>query len=482
MVRRVYELTWIKAKTNTRTRGGLKGYWRKRHEGRTYYLKTPANGKRDEGGYQQALVEWERLRAFLDGYGPSPYVGEGRTARLKPEHVYLAERQAYERFPLPVQPPTVQPAQRRAKPEPTEPEPIERGPTGRPIAEPIERPDTSDDPAWYKQVSITEAADETLLVRPTHSSVRLAGEKRPLTLFETYLASRKIQVDSGELSLQQWNEDRIQLEKFINWLFNNYKATSVDQIDGRILTEYRDFQRTVCKTPRTLTKRLGGVAKWFNWLLDTEALQALPRSMKGYARVKQATPQPSPFTVSEVRDIFKACPTLLRACFCLGINAGYTLIDCATLEPSHIDRQTGIVTRQRHKTKVEQRARLWPMTLSLLDEAGSFRGGPILTTGRGRPLIDRTENDKGKMTVNNPMGQAWNKHVKKALPNLQGTFKSARQTYGQEIENRDASLVPLALAHTDTRTARHYVNRSQWEELFKITDEIGRLYDLESII
>lgn len=62
-----YELTWMPHARR----------WRKRYRGATYYLKTICGGKRDRGGYLAALEEWNRLKCFLDGLGPSPYTDDG---------------------------------------------------------------------------------------------------------------------------------------------------------------------------------------------------------------------------------------------------------------------------------------------------------------------------------------------------------------------------------------------------------------------
>ena len=53
-----HELTWISHAKR----------WRKRYQGKTYYLKSKVGGKRDRSGYLAALEEWERLLDFLDGF------------------------------------------------------------------------------------------------------------------------------------------------------------------------------------------------------------------------------------------------------------------------------------------------------------------------------------------------------------------------------------------------------------------------------
>src|SRR5262245_50607963 len=62
-----YELTWIDHANR----------WRKRYLGRTYYLKTDVGGKSDRDGYLAALNEWQRLKAYVDGFGPNPYTATG---------------------------------------------------------------------------------------------------------------------------------------------------------------------------------------------------------------------------------------------------------------------------------------------------------------------------------------------------------------------------------------------------------------------
>jgi hypothetical protein len=68
------ELTWVPHARK----------WKKKYQGKQYYLKTKCSGKNDRDGYLNALREWERLKNFLDGFGPNPYTPTGV---LIPEHL-----------------------------------------------------------------------------------------------------------------------------------------------------------------------------------------------------------------------------------------------------------------------------------------------------------------------------------------------------------------------------------------------------------
>ncbi len=74
-----FTLCWV-----PRKRKGYRGRWRKRYLGKDYYMKTKCTGKTtDRPGYLAALREWERLKAYIDRFGPKPYNEHGV---LIPEH------------------------------------------------------------------------------------------------------------------------------------------------------------------------------------------------------------------------------------------------------------------------------------------------------------------------------------------------------------------------------------------------------------
>lgn len=61
------------------------------------FLKTKTGGRRDRDGYLAALAEWERLKAFIDGLGPSPYTPTGA---LSPEEIRILSEPATDRTKL----------------------------------------------------------------------------------------------------------------------------------------------------------------------------------------------------------------------------------------------------------------------------------------------------------------------------------------------------------------------------------------------
>lgn len=483
-----YELTWLEKRK----------CWRKRYRGRTYYLKTRVNGKRDRVGYQAALREWERLKAFLDGLGPSPYTATGA---IIPENQVLTSRPVY----VPPAPPS----------KPTSPASVHesrnRVDSLAPQVVLAARPEA---PPWIEGVGLHY---HQAITTPIGSPY--AGEKRIHPLIRFWLDHRLKQAERGELSLKQWGEDRAKLEVFQSFLLANYAGLEfVEQIDAAILNLYRDKQWEFVDCPdaehriskTTLKKRLDTVSKWLHWLVDQNILAELPKDLKTYGRVKLDKPKPVFWSVDEVKQLLKLATDRTRLYLLLGLNCGYTQKDIATLEASMIDWDAGIITRDRHKTGVPGKAKLWDTTLSLLREHRNVdKSGPLLADRNGRPLYLERVNDNRATVCNDSirlsfdrLKKQWiksalqenpahahlftnlkehvadrNELIRDAVRKEKRGFKHLRKSAANEIEKSAPHLTSLFLAHRDHRTAKYYVQRD-YEHLFQETDKLAPLYGL----
>ncbi|QDU75977.1 hypothetical protein Pan97_30210 [Bremerella volcania] len=499
-----YQLTWV---PNA-------GKWRKRYLGRTYYLKTETNGKRDREGYEAALREWERLKASIDGLGPDPYT---RTGALIPENQVVVSAPAY--FPPMPEAPNgqqsnvaISSAPKREEIEPT----------------PARYDDTPD---WIESFGIGASLHPELLIT-NGKTVPYTGERRIGTLAQSWLDQRKAQAERGELSLKQWSEDRAKLEVFRNFIIANYPTVVfIDQISPSMLNLYRDKQWEFIdhENPQyriskaTLKKRLDAVSKWLHWLVDQNILAELPKDLKTYGRVKLDKPKPIFWEVSDVRKLSENSPIRTRLFIMLALNLGYTQKDIATLEPDMIDWETGIVTRARNKTGVYGKARLWPSSLKLLMKLGNCQAdGPILTGNNGAPLYAETVNENGKLATNDAIRLAFTRAkrqlakvelesrypetfslkregvngdismeqwreiqeerraererlIKNWLADEKRSFKHLRKTAANEIEKVRPDLTELFLAHSEGGMKRAYVER-HFRELFIETDKLESLF------
>lgn len=422
-----YELTWVAHAQR----------WRKRYLGQTFYMKTNVNGKTDRPGYLAALEEWQRLRDYLDGFGPNPYSTGGRLIPKERVAEFVAGRNVIG--------------------------------LGTPSPAMLEQP--SHDPPWILATGIAAGLHPELIVKS--APTLHAEENRISVLIEKYLAQRLADAEKGNLSFKMYDEDRRVVEIFKSFLAVNYPTcVFVEQISASVLNLYRDKQTELCTSQVTLKKRLESVRKWLSWLIDRNYLKELPKDLSHYARVRIEKPRPTFFSLEEVRSIYVKSSDLMKACISLGLNAGFTQKDCSTLTAEMIDWETGILARDRNKSGVPMQAKLWPETIFQLKKVGHFDKPPLLRNTVGNPLVLETVGKNGKLTVTDSI------NIMFRLLKVNGkSFKHLRKTAANEIEKMNPALTSLFLAHSTVGMKAAYVGR-HFEELYVLTDKLRDPYKL----
>ncbi|MEX1039656.1 MAG: hypothetical protein WDZ51_03430 [Pirellulaceae bacterium] len=450
-----HELTWI---AQTRR-------WRKRYLGKTYFLKSPSQGKKDRAGYLAALREWERLKAFLDGLGPNPYT---ETGAIIPESQVLQSAPVY--IP-PMATPTVSTngatVAKRARPEAPQ------------------AGESSNHPKWMLGTGFGPMLHPEQVATNGNGSP-YHGETRIRVLADFWLDHRHKQAQRGELSLKQWSEDKAKLQVFRDFLLANYPTVAhLNQLHPAILNHYRDHQWEFTDpgskhgiSKATLKKRLDTVAKWLHWLVDQNILDELPKDLRTYGRVKLDKPKPIFWTPEEIKLLAKHATERTRLYVMLGLNLGYTQRDIATLTPDMVDWDTGIVTRDRKKTGIASKAKLWRSTMDLLLKHHNPNPGPVLVDQKGSPLYAEQVNGKGNLITLDSIRLAFDRVKNSKRVGLKGdprSFKHLRKSAANEIERTRPDLTGLFLAHSEGGVKRHYVSQ-HFDELFTETDKLAKLF------
>jgi integrase len=406
--------------------------WRKRFQGKTYYLKTRSNGRKDRTGYLIALQEWERLKAFIDGLGPNPYTLTGALIPEPPQPTAA-----------PMQPVQFQSAQSGESTE--------------------YREAVTDLPPWILSTGIFP------FLKPDQEGNPYAGERRISEIADFWLDHRKSMTERGELSLKQWGEEKTKLKVFRDFVSANYPTTIfVDQITPQILNHYRDKQRQFVGTDAddaiskiTLKKRLSVLVSWLNYLVDQNILPALPKDLRKYARVKIDKPEIQFFSPDEIKALAAKATQRTKLYIMLGLNCAFTQKDIATLTPEMIDWDTGIITRNRSKTSVPTIHKLWPSTLKLLKIHRNRGRGPVLVNKNGNPLLVESINKQGTVARRDAISLAF-----KQLGDSRG-FKYLRKSSANLIEaGSRPDLVSLFLGHSEKHTTRFNVSQHFGDELF----------------
>ena len=300
------------------------------------------------------------------------------------------------------------------------------------------------------------------------------------TYCERWLSARRKEAERGNLSLKQWSEDSAKLKVFRNFL-TSASVEYVDQIDAQVLDNYRDEQWSDDGISRsTLKKRLDTVGKWLRWMVDESHVTQFPKDLSSYAKVKLDPPSPAFFSDDEVRQLINLASIRTRLYMVLALNLGFTQRDIATLEHSMIDWETGIITRERHKTKVPHKSRLWPSTLELLRGQAVDHGGLVLVTENGKSLYEEQVNAKGNLVYRDPIRLAFDRVRKRAkLADASKSFKHLRKTAANKVELMAPHLTSAFLGHAETATKRYYVAR-HFDELFEITDRMEAIFIVDN--
>lgn len=440
---RRYELTWAKHARK----------WRKRYQGTDWYFPTNVGcgGKKDTTGYRFAIAEWNRVKLWLDGLEPCPYLnGETGRGRVLIPAERMNDDFGYSKPPLVM---TSVASVRKPSTVATE-EPLKREPT--PIVQP------EDMPSWSQGYGFAPMLDH---IEPGQG---VPTETKISALIKEYLDRRLREVNAGELSLQMYAEDKRYLTYFQDFLIGHYlDCIHVDQVTASVLSHYRSHAQEEAKSGRTLKKRLATLSKWMHWLADENFLEALPKDMNRYAKVKSLGGGPKEFfTVDEVKRLYAAANERMKLWILLGLNAGLTQREIATLEASMIDWDNGILERPRNKTGELTRAKLWPVTLSKLKQQRSPNGSPLLVTASGQPLVVDREVD-GKVSRTDTIGNRFNKF--RVNVGVSPPFKAFRKTGADFIEERQPELTSFYLSHATQGTKTYYV-RQHFDRLFEVTD------------
>jgi integrase len=191
------------------------------------------------------------------------------------------------------------------------------------------------------------------------------------------------------------------------------------------------------------------------WAYDEDYID-LPRKLKDYHAVMDTdAPAPKPYTLEQLQTIFgsKHLTERTRCFVLLALNLAWTSIDLATFANKHINWDTGIIERPRHKTGQLYRNQLWPETLRLVRQFHSGRTGPddlVFVTRTGAPFSTEYVTPAGKPMQSDKIYELFRWVLNKE--DVPGSFKLLRKTGPEFVSNHFGKehqyLVNEYLAHS----------------------------------
>jgi integrase len=174
----------------------------------------------------------------------------------------------------------------------------------------------------------------------------------------------------------------------------------------------------------------------------------------------------------------KGADTLGRACILLGINCGFGQADCAELQTSALNLETGWIDFPRPKTGISRRCPLWPETVAAIRSAIAERPkaatsrdvGRVLLSEAGTMLVQRSA--KG-FTVDLVAARFTGLIRKMGYYKKQIGFYTLRHTFETIAgDAKDQVAVDAIMGHVDHSMAGHYRERIEDARLRAVVDHV----------
>jgi integrase len=317
-----------------------------------------------------------------------------------------------------------------------------------------------------------------------------SGEKRISALVDAYLSKRRLEAESGQISVKMFDEHRCKILDFARVAAEN-GLTEIDEVTSKFLDWYRDAQLAVISegeiSPVTAKKRLSRLKTFLEWCYSSEYLDQLPRCLvNGFTKVDIPDPKPQFFTVDEVRNLFVAAPTSRTKLYiCLACNFGWTQTDISSLTHEMIDWDEQTVTRKRSKTGIPTKHKFWKITADLLlGHMTPKSEGLVLVGENGLPLLTKKINDKGQESGTDVIRLAFNRVRKKLVPEEKRGFAVFRKTSGDFVKEEFQSephLFDQFLGHAPHNKMEKHYSKLHRDRLFDAIKFLEELYDLETV-
>ena len=162
----------------------------------------------------------------------------------------------------------------------------------------------------------------------------------------------------------------------------------------------------------------------------------------------------------------------MKAMILLAANTGFGNTDCGRLPLSALDLKRGWVNFPRPKTAIERRCKLWPETVSAIQEYLEDRPDPLNPEHNDLVFITRWGKPWSKGTAENPIyGEFKKLLLKLGLHRPQMGFYALRHGFETVAgETADQVAVNSIMGHVDGTMAGVYRERISDQRLEKVAN------------
>ncbi len=198
-------------------------------------------------------------------------------------------------------------------------------------------------------------------------------------LVNKFLNSKRLQVESGELTARSWGDYHSTCERVVSVFGRTRLVTDLAADD------FEKLRAEISKTRAAVSlgnevQRTRTVFKYgYEAGLIEKPVRYGPAFKKPSARVLRQERNGKGirmFEAAELRRIIAAAGVPLKAMILLGINCGFGNHDVGSLPLAAVDLKTGWLNFPRPKTAIARRCSLWPETIAAIEAAIAERPAP----------------------------------------------------------------------------------------------------------
>ena len=306
---------------------------------------------------------------------------------------------------------------------------------------------------------------------------------------EQYLQQLGDRHARGEISANHCDRSKIDLHEFAEFVGPDERFNSILEV---ALENYRNYTLNAPVSrctghpikPATIKGRLVTVKTLYKWAYKLYILERLPRNLDDLAKLPPNAIKPRlvTFTLDELKLLFANVATShLRCCMLLALGCGMGQGDISDLRMKEVDWEGGYIDRERSKTKVRSRHKLWPETLELLKQhrhplaAGDDR---VLLNEDGLPLVRRKINGDTYQKCD-AIKLRFDRLLRKTKLNSGRSFYCLRKTGATLIESIDPAATEMFLSHSEKTMKKAYAQRD-FARLDRALDQMRAM--LETVV
>jgi integrase len=302
-------------------------------------------------------------------------------------------------------------------------------------------------------------------------------------LCNSFLTSKELLVESGDLKRRTWNEYHRCCQRLVD-VFGKHRR--VDDLEPR---DFDELRSEIAKTygPTSLGNEVNRCRMIFKYGYDTALVetpvrfgQNFKRPAKRLLRKTRSDRGPRMFTADELRRILAAAGMPMKAMVLLAINGGLGQTDLAELSQTALSRDMSWLDHPRPKTGIARKVPLLKETVSALKVAIADRPNPVDPADDELVFLTRHGKKWVRLTPNNSVYDAIWKEFNKLLRDLgikrNGlAFYALRHTFRTIADQtRDFPAIDLIMGHgaADDDMAARYREEISDDRLVAVVEHV----------